>query len=77
MSNNNNINIHLPQNLEINSIEFKKMAFIFNAIEDGWEVKKKELSYVFKKRHEDKKEVFSDIYLRDFIEDNMLLFRKK
>lgn len=71
------INIHLPQNVEIDSLNFKKMAFLYNAVESGWEVKKKNMSYVFKKRHEDKKEVFSDSYLREFIEDNMLLFRKK
>jgi len=77
MSNNNNINIHLPPNLEVDSLDFKKMAFVYNAVESGWEVKKKDTSYVFKKRHEDKKEVFSDDYLRNFIEENMLLFPKK
>jgi hypothetical protein len=81
MSDNNIIKINLPSSLStLDDLKMKKMAFLYNAVETGWEVKKKDSSYVFKKRHEDKKEIFSDSYLRQFIEDNMdinLLFRKK
>ena len=49
-----------------------KMSFIFNAIQDGWEVKRKQNVYVFQKKHEGKKEVMSDTYLKCFIEKNMI-----
>lgn len=71
MSDNNKIKINLPSNLEIDDLKMKKMAFLYNALETGWTVKKKESSYVFTKRHEDKKEIFSDSYLRQFIAENM------
>jgi hypothetical protein len=79
----NTINIQLPaafNGTDIDALKMKKMAFLYNAVETGWTVKKKDGSYVFTKRHEDKKEIFSDSYLRQFIEENMdinLLFRKK
>ena len=47
------------------------MAFIFNAIEKGWNVSKKNDLYVFKKNHEGKKEVFLDDYLKRFMCENM------
>ena len=46
------------------------MAFLYNALEDGWEIKKEENRYFFVKKHEGKKEIFSDNYLRLFIEQN-------
>ena len=49
----------------------RKMAFIYNAVNDGWSVTKKIDNYVFTKKHEGKKEVYSDDYLRAFIERNM------
>ena len=49
----------------------RKMAFIYNAVNDGWSVTKKIDNYVFTKKHEGKKEVYSDDYLRTFIERNM------
>jgi len=47
------------------------MLFITNAIEKGWTVKKTKDSYVFKKKHENKKSVFHDEYLKKFIESNL------
>ena len=64
--NQENININIKQNDENNTM--KKMVFVFNAIENGWKVKKRGNSYVFSKPHENKKEIFSDTYLRQFIE---------
>ena len=64
--NQENININIKQNDENNTM--KKMVFVFNAIENGWKVKKRGKSYVFSKPHENKKEIFSDTYLRQFIE---------
>ena len=47
------------------------MEFIFNALEDGWEIKKQKESYVFTKKHEGKEEVFTDEYLRSFMVRNL------
>ena len=57
-------------NLEIDIIKFHKMAFIFNALDNGWEIKKKENAYIFSKKHEGKKEVFLDNYLIQFMVRN-------
>ena len=86
--NQENININIKQNDNYNNNNYydennydentiKKMAFVFNAVEDGWKVKKRGKSYVFSKPHENKKEIFSDTYLREFIETTFLLFKKK
>ena len=47
------------------------MLFIFNAVNNGWSVKKKVDSYIFIKDHEGKSEVFSDDYLQSFITSNL------
>ena len=49
----------------------KKKQFIWNALEDGWEIRKKDNSYIFSKSHEGKKEVFSESFLRAFIVKNL------
>jgi len=58
-------------NVDIDNIKFQKMMFLYNAVNDGWTIKKKENSYIFKKDHEGKKEVFLDTYLSTFIKDNL------
>ena len=35
-------------------IKSKKMIFIYNAIENGWSVKKSKDSFIFTKKHEGK-----------------------
>jgi|688.fasta_scaffold390000_2 hypothetical protein len=67
----NTIVIDTPENINIDFITLKKMGFIYNAIETGWSVKKKEDTYIFSKKHEGKKEVYLESYLRKFIETNM------
>jgi len=57
------------ENVDI--IKLHKMAFIYNALENGWRVKKKADCYVFTKNHGDKKEVFLDTYLKKFIKMNL------
>lgn len=47
-----------------------KMSFIYNALENGWTIKKNNDSYVFTKKHEGKKEMFSDDYLSTFMKDH-------
>ena len=52
------------------------MCFIMNALDKGWTVKKSDEEYIFYKKHEGKKEVFHEEYLRKFIESNMVLGEK-
>ena len=58
------------ENVKIDSIQFQKMMLLYNAIESGWSVKKRNESYVFTKNHEGKKEIFSDIYLSTFMKEH-------
>ena len=44
-----------------------------NALDTGWSVKKNEESYIFTKKHENKREVFMEKYLENFIVSNMKL----
>lgn len=55
----------------IDKIKFHKMVFLFNALDDGWSVKKRKKSYYFIKNHEGKKEILSDNYLSTFMKDNI------
>jgi len=64
------IYINHDKNIKINYLTLQKMGFLYNALEDGWEIKKEDNRYIFVKKHEGKKEVFSDNYLRRFIEQN-------
>jgi hypothetical protein len=61
----------IPEKMEVDKVLFQKMMFIYNALNDGWSVKKMEDCYVFAKKHEGKKEVFLDNYLTNFILSNM------
>ena len=54
-----------------NNIKYQKMHFLFNALEEGWNIEKKKDLYIFYKKHENKKEVYLDDYLRSFIEGNI------
>lgn len=51
-------------------IIIKKMLFIHNALEDGWNIKLRNNAYIFSKKHENKREIFQDSYLQDFIVKN-------
>jgi len=46
------------------------MIFLFNALENGWAVKKRDNNYLFRKKHEGQKEIFSDKYLSRFLGEN-------
>ena len=54
-----------------NFLTIQKMALIYNALEDGWTVKKKENKYIFIKNHKGKKEVYLDDYLKKFMTENL------
>lgn len=58
------------ENILIDRIKFKKILFIYNALEEGWTIKKKQESFIFTKNHEGKKEVFLDSYLVSFMQSN-------
>ena len=58
-------------NISIENLQFQKMLFIFNALNDGWSVSKKKDSYIFLKNHEGKEEIFTDSYLQTFIGKNL------
>jgi len=64
------MNNYLENDIKIDNIKFQKMLLLFNAIEEGWSIKKKNDSYIFSKNHEGKKEVFEDNYLNKFMKTN-------
>tara|TARA_Y100000389_G_scaffold197663_1_gene232700 strand:+ start:183 stop:416 length:234 start_codon:yes stop_codon:yes gene_type:complete len=68
-----NVQIKIPDKLEIDNFMLQKMTFIYNALENGWDIKKSEEKYIFTKSHEQKKEVYLDSYLRKFLETNMTI----
>ena len=59
------------ENVKVDAIKFQKMMLLFNSIEQGWCVKKRDGSYVFSKPHENKKEVLEDSYLLKFMKTNL------
>ena len=65
-----NIQFDTKDTVEIDSIKLHKMVFIYNALENGWTINKKEDLYIFNKKHEGKKEVLLDDYLRRFMVKN-------
>ena len=56
---------------ETDFLSIQKMSFIYNALNAGWTIKKKENTFVFSKKHEGKKEVYLETYLQNFIESNL------
>tara|TARA_Y100000389_G_scaffold110139_1_gene107258 strand:- start:431 stop:661 length:231 start_codon:yes stop_codon:yes gene_type:complete len=72
-----NIFSRLPKNIKIDTITLQKMAIIYNAIQDGWEVKRRYDKYIFIKKHEGKKEIYQENFLKTFIESNIDLDKLK
>ena len=66
-----NIDIKIPEKFDIDNFMLQKMIFIYNALENGWDIKKVQDKYVFSKKHEQKMEVYLDNYLRKFLENNL------
>ena len=58
-------------NFKVDAIKFQKMLLLYNTIEQGWSVKKRNDSYVFTKNHENKKEVLDDSYLLKFMKSSL------
>ena len=61
----------LENNFKIDSIKLQKMLLLYNSIEEGWSVKKKNGAYIFTKNHENKKEILEDSYLLKFMKTNL------
>jgi hypothetical protein len=67
------INYKGNENIKIDNSKFQKMVLLYNAIEEGWTVKRKNETYVFIKNHEGKKEILLDTYLDKFMKTNLNL----
>ena len=63
------------QKLKIDNLQIQKMLFIYNALENGWNVEKENDTFFFKKPHEDKKKYFTNEYLREFIQKQLSILK--
>ena len=63
--------INMTPQIKLDKPKLQKMTFIMNALEKGWTVKKNNDSYIFTKKHENRKEIFMESYLEKFILTNM------
>jgi hypothetical protein len=59
------------KNIKIDHIIFQKMNLIYNALDEGWTIKKKNNSYIFTKKHENKKEILEESYLLKFMKTTL------
>jgi len=60
----------IPTNIQISKKQFQKMTFLCNALEHGWAIKKSQDSYIFTKKHENRREIFQENYLETFLVTN-------
>ena len=51
----------------ISKKDLSKILFIFNALEDGWSIKKRDGKYIFSKHKGKIKEIYLDNFLNRFI----------
>jgi hypothetical protein len=66
-----NIEDYLENNKNISLLTLQKMNLIYNALDEGWSIKKIDNSYIFTKKHENKKEIIEDSYLLKFMKTNL------
>jgi hypothetical protein len=64
-------NIFKVTECKIDIVKLKQMIFLFNALENGWNIKKKDGCYVFKKHNNGEKEIYLSSYLSKFINNNL------
>lgn len=64
------LEIPTDQNPQLSKCQLKKMIFIQNALEKGWSIKKSQDSYIFTKKHENRREIFQEDYLETFLISN-------
>ena len=63
------------ETVQMSKPQLQKMLFIINALEQGWTIKKSHDSYIFTKKHENRREVFQENYLDDFLWGNLRFSR--
>lgn len=66
-----NIPFEFPKNIKMERKEFQKLLFLSNALEQGWAIKKRNDTYIFTKKHENRREIFQEDYLEKFILSNI------
>jgi hypothetical protein len=62
------------QKIDINTEVKNKiyvMHFVMNTLENGWTIRKKNDNFVFRKKHKNRDEVYSDDYLINFLKINI------
>jgi hypothetical protein len=59
--------LETPDNIKISKKQYQKIIFINNALDDGWSIKKMNEKYIFTKKHENRREIFQEDYLENFI----------
>jgi len=62
--------LDLPNNIKIERPVFQKMLFLTNALDEGWSIRKSGDSYIFTKKHENRREIFQEDYLNKFLLTN-------
>jgi len=65
-----NLEVPIDQSNHITNNQIKKMIFIQNALDQGWTIKKSGDSYIFTKKHENRREIFQENYLETFLISN-------
>ena len=61
----------INKNIDIKTIN--KLLIINKALENDWKVEKIGNQYIFTKKHDNKKEVYEEDYLDEFIYKNIIL----
>ncbi len=56
--------------MDVDAKTLHKMKFIYNALNNGWKVKKHKGMYIFSKAHRNKSEVYRGEYLEKFVKLN-------
>jgi hypothetical protein len=67
-----NLEILTDQSTQLSKKQIKIMIFIQNALDQGWTIKKSDDSYIFTKKHENRREIFQENYLETFLISNFL-----
>ena len=63
-------NGNMDANKELKN-EIYVMMFLMNTLDNGWSVRKRNNNFIFRKKHNDKKEIYSDNYLVNFLKSNI------
>jgi hypothetical protein len=67
--------LDFPENIKIEKSVFQKMMFLINALDQGWSIRKSNDFYIFTKKHENRREIFKEDYLDNFLITNSSINR--